>query len=72
MTRAYDDLKYRVGNIVTGEESSPDLNIYRVALDSYPSSYQLKQHLIPIVFAEEELQFEDNSKEREWRLKQLL
>jgi len=72
VTRAYDDLKYRTGSIVAGKESTPDLNVYRVSLDLYPSSYQLKQHLIPILFAEEELVFEDNSKERDWKLKQVL
>jgi len=41
-------------------------------LDLYPSKYQLQQHLIPILFAEEELVFEDNSKERDWKLKQVL
>ena len=71
MTRGYEDLKYRTGNIVTGEES-PELNVYRVALDLYPSGYQIKQHLIPIIFAEEELVFEDASKERDWKLKKLL
>ena len=72
VTRAYDDLKYRTGSIVVGKESTPDLNVYRVSLDLYPSSYQIKQHLIPILFAEEELVFEDNSKERDWKLKQVL
>ena len=72
MTRAYEDLKYRTGQIVTGKESTPDLNIYRVALDLYPSGYQLKQHLIPIIFSEEELVFEDIDKERDWKLKQVL
>ena len=72
VTRAYDDLKYRTGEIVTGKESTPDLNVYRVALDLYPSSYQIKQHLIPILFSEEELEFEDNSKERDWKLKKVL
>ena len=72
MTRASDDLKYRTGNIVAGKESTPDLNVYKVALDLYPSGYQLKQHLIPILFAEEELQFEDSDKERDWKLKQVL
>ncbi len=78
VTRAYDDLKYRAGKIVTteknfgGKESTQDLNVYRVDLDLYPSSYQIKQHLIPILFAEEELVFEDNSKERDWKLKQVL
>ena len=71
VTRAYDDLKYRAGKIVT-KESTQDLNVYRVDLDLYPSSYQIKQHLIPILFAEEELVFEDNSKERDWKLKQVL
>ena len=46
MTRAYEDLKYRTGQIVAGKESTPELNVYRVALDLYPSSYQLQQHLI--------------------------
>jgi len=41
-------------------------------LDLYPSSYEIKQHLIPTLFAEEELAFEDTSKERDWKLKQLL
>jgi hypothetical protein len=72
VTRAYDDLKYRAGKIVTSKESTQDLNVYRVDLDLYPSSYQIKQHLIPIIFAEEELVFEDNSKERDWKLKQVL
>ena len=72
MTRAYEDLKYRTGQIVAGSESTPDLNIYRVALDLYPSGYQLKQHLIPIIFSEEELVFEDIDKERDWKLKQVL
>ena len=72
MTRAYEDLKYRTGSIVAGKESTPDLNVYRVALDLYPSGYQLQQHLIPILFAEEELVFEDTSKERDWKLKQVL
>jgi hypothetical protein len=72
VTRAYDDLKYRTGSIVTGKESTPDLNVYKVALDLYPSKYQLQQHLIPILFAEEELVFEDKSKERDWKLKQVL
>ena len=72
VTRAYDDLKYRTGSIVVGKESTPDLNVYRVSLDLYPSSYQIKQHLVPILFAEEELVFEDTSKERDWKLKQLL
>jgi len=72
VTRAYDDLKYRVGSIVTSKESTIDLNVYRVELDLYPSEYQLKQHLIPILFAEEELAFEDSSKERDWKLKQVL
>ena len=72
VTRAYDDLKYRAGNIVVGKESTPDLNVYRVELDLYPGGYQLKQHLIPILFAEEELQFEDTSRERDWKLKQVL
>lgn len=72
VTRAYDDLKYRTGSIVTGKESTPDLNVYKVALDLYPSSYQLKQHLVPILFAEEELIFEDIDKERDWKIKQVL
>lgn len=72
MTQAYEDLKYRAGNIVVGKESTYELNVYRVELDLYPSGYQLKQHLIPIIFAEEELQFEDNAKERDWKLKQVL
>ena len=72
ITRAYDDLKYRTGEIVVGKESTPDLNVYKVALDLYPSKYQLEQHLIPILFAEEELVFEDKSKERDWKLKQVL
>jgi hypothetical protein len=72
VTRAYDDLKYRTGSIVVGKESTPDLNVYKVALDLYPSGYQLQQHLIPILFAEEELVFEDTSKERDWKLKQVL
>jgi hypothetical protein len=72
MTRAHDDLKYRTGSIVAGKESTPDLNVYKVALDLYPSGYQLEQNLIPILFAEEELVFEDNSKERDWKLKQVL
>ena len=72
MTRAYDDLKWRTGNIVAGGEKTPDLNVYRVELDLYPSGYQLQQHLIPIIFAEEELQFEDKDKERDWKLKQVL
>ena len=72
VTRAYDDLKYRTGEIVAVKESTPDLNVYRVGLDLYPSSYELKQHLIPILFAEEELAFEDTSKERDWKLKQVL
>ncbi len=72
MTRAYEDLKYRTGNIVAGGEKTPELNVYKVALDLYPSGYQLQQHLIPILFAEEELQFEDYAKERDWKLKQVL
>ena len=72
VTRAYDDLKYRTGEIVVGKESTPDLNVYKVSLDLYPSSYQLKQHLVPILFAEEELIFEDIDKERDWKLKQVL
>jgi hypothetical protein len=72
VTRAYDDLKYRSGNIVACKESTPELNVYKVYLDVYPSSYQLKQHLIPILFAEEELVFEDTDKERDWKLKQVL
>lgn len=27
VTRAYDDLKHRVGSIVVGKESTPDLNV---------------------------------------------
>jgi hypothetical protein len=72
VTRVHDDLKYRTGSIVAGKESTPDLNVYRVALDLYPSKYQLEQHLIPILFAEEELVFEDTSKERDWKLKKVL
>ena len=72
MTRGHEDLKYRAGEIVAGKESTPDLNVYKVALDVYPSGYQLKQHLIPILFAEEELVFEDTDKERDWKLKQVL
>jgi hypothetical protein len=72
VTRAYDDLKYRTGEIVVGKESTPDLNVYKVSLDLYPSSYQLKQHLVPILFAEEELIFEDIDKERDWKIKQVL
>lgn len=72
ITRAHDDLKYRSGNIVSCKESTPDLNVYKVSLDVYPSGYQLKQHLIPILFAEEELIFEDIDKERDWKLKQVL
>ena len=71
VTRSYDDLKYRTGNIVAAKDT-PEFNSYRVSLDLYPSGYQLKQHLIPIIFAEEELQFEDTSKERDWKLKQVL
>lgn len=69
--KAYEDLKYRVGSIVAAK-NTPEFNSYRVELDLYPSGYQLKQHLIPIIFAEEELQFEDTSKERDWKLKQVL
>ncbi len=72
MTRPYEGLQYRTGNIVVGKKSTTELNVYRVELDLYPSGYQLKQHLIPIIFAEEELQFEDNAKERDWKLKQVL
>lgn len=72
VTRAYDDLKYRTGNIVVDGEKTPDLNLYRVELDLYPTEYQLNQHLIPILFSEEELQFEDDSKERDWRINQAL
>lgn len=75
MTRAYEDLKYRSGSIVTCShltDDYPGLNVYKVALDFYPSSYQLNQHLIPVIFAEEELQFEDKDKERDWKLKQVL
>lgn len=71
VTRAYEDLKYRVGSIVAAK-NTPEFNSYRVELDLYPSGYQLKQHLIPIIFTEEELQFEDTSKERDWKLKQVL
>ena len=71
VTRAYDDLKYRVGSVVVAKDT-PEFNSYRVDLDLYPSGYQLKQHLIPIIFSEEELEFEDNSKERDWKLKQVL
>ena len=71
MTRAYEDLKYRVGSVVAAKDT-PEFNSYRVDLDLYPSGYQLKQHLIPIIFSEEELQFEDTSKERDWKLKQVL
>ncbi len=71
VTRSYEDLKYRVGSIVTIKET-PDFNSYKVDLDLYPSGYQLKQHLIPIIFDEEELQFEDTSKERDWKLNQIL
>lgn len=46
--------------------------MFKVSLDLYPSSYQLKQHLIPILFAEEELEYEDKSKERDWKLKHVL
>jgi len=72
ITRAHDDLKYKSGNIVAGKKSTPDLNVYKVSLDVYPSGYQLKQHLIPILFAEEELIFEDTDKERDWKIKQVL
>ncbi len=71
VTRSYEDLKYRVGSIVTIKETL-EFNSYKVDLDLYPSGYQLKQHLIPIIFTEEELQFEDTSKERDWKLKQIL
>ena len=71
VTRAYDNLKYRVGSVVAAKDT-PEFNSYRVDLDLYPSDYQLKQHLIPIIFSEEELEFEDNSKERDWKLKQVL
>ena len=71
MTRAYEDLKYRKGNVVACD-SKPEINIYSVELDLYPSAYQLKQHLTPIIFAEEELEFEDSSKERDWRINQIL
>jgi len=71
VTRAYEDLKYRVGSVVAAKDTL-EFNSYRVELDLYPSGYQLKQHLIPIIFAEEELQFEDTSKERDWKLKQVL
>jgi hypothetical protein len=65
VTRAYDDLKYRVGSVVVAKDT-PEFNSYRVDLDLYP------QHLIPIIFSEEELVFEDFSKERDWKLKQVL
>lgn len=71
VTRAYEDLKYRVGSVVAAKDTL-EFNSYRVELDLYPSGYQLKQHLIPIIFAEEELQFEDTSRERDWKLKQVL
>ena len=71
VTRAYDNLNYRVGSVVAAKDT-PEFNSYRVDLDLYPSGYQLKQHLIPIIFSEEELEFEDNSKERDWKLKQVL
>ena len=71
VTRAYENLKYRVGSVVAAKDT-PEFNSYRVDLDLYPSGYQLKQHLIPIIFSEEELEFEDNSKERDWKLKQVL
>ena len=71
VTRAYEDLKYRVGSVVAAKDT-PEFNSYRVDLDLYPSGYQLKQHLIPIIFSEEELVFEDFSKERDWKLKQVL
>lgn len=71
VTRAYEDLKYRVGSVVAAKDT-PEFNSYRVDLDLYPSGYQLKQHLIPIIFSEEELEFENNSKERDWKLKQVL
>ena len=71
VTRSYDDLKYRVGSVVAAKDTL-DFNSYRVDLDLYPSGYQLKQHLIPIIFSEEELQFEDTSRERDWKLKQVL
>ena len=77
VTRDYDDLKYRTGNIVVVNVYSTldkvtEFKSYRVELDLYPHQYQLKQHLIPIIFAEEELEFEDNSKERDWKLKHIL
>ena len=77
VSRSYDDLKYRTGNIVVVNVYStigkvPEFKSYRVELDLYPHQYQLKQHLIPIIFAEEELEFEDKSKERDWKLKQIL
>jgi hypothetical protein len=77
VSRSYDDLKYRTGNIVVVNVYStlgkvPEFKSYRVELDLYPSGYQLKQHLIPILFKEEELEFEDKSKERDWKLQQLL
>ena len=71
VTRAYEDLKYRVGSVLAAKDT-PEFNSYRVDLDLYPSGYQLKQHLIPIIFSEEELQFEDTSRERDWKLKQIL
>ena len=71
VTRSYEDLKYKTGEIVTAKDT-PEFNSYRVGLDLYPSSYEIKQHLIPIIFSEEELEFEDFSKERDWKLKQVL
>jgi hypothetical protein len=76
VSRSYDDLKYRTGNIVVVNVYSTlgkvEFKSYRVELDLYPHQYQLKQHLIPIIFAEEELEFEDKSKERDWKLKHIL
>ena len=68
VSRSYDDLKYRTGNIVVVNVYStlgkvPEFKSYRVELDLYP---------IPILFKEEELEFEDKSKERDWKLQQLL
>lgn len=71
VTRGYDNLKNRTGFVISCKYH-PDLNMYKVDLDLYPSQYQLKQDRLPILFAEEELQFEDSSKERDWKLKQLL
>ena len=77
VSRSYDDLKYRTGNIVVVNVYStldkvPEFKSYRVELDLYPHQYQLKQHLIPIIFAEEELEFEDKFKERDWKLNHIL